>query len=70
MPKMKFGQYRFEVADRDKILFPEIRLSKGDLIDYYVQIAEVMLPHISGRPLNLQRFPDGIEKEGFFQQQR
>lgn len=70
MAEMQFGQYSFETSGRDKILFPEIGLSKGDLIDYYVKIANVMLPHISGRPLNLQRFPGGIEEEGFFQYQR
>ncbi len=70
MAEMQFGQYRFEVSERNKILFPEIGITKGDLIDYYVKIADVMLPHISGRPLNLQRFPGGIEEEGFFQYQR
>jgi bifunctional non-homologous end joining protein LigD len=66
---MSFGQYSFEVSDTDKVLFPEAELTKGDLIDYYCDVAEVMLPHCKGRPLTLQRFPDGIGKEGFFQQQ-
>lgn len=70
MPTMSFGQYSFEVSDTDKILFPEAGLTKGDLINYYSHVADVMLPHSKDRPLTLQRFPDGVDNEGFFQQQR
>jgi bifunctional non-homologous end joining protein LigD len=55
------------LSHTDKVLFPEAGLSKGDLIDYYRRIAPVMLPHIAGRPLSLQRYPDGITADGFMQ---
>jgi bifunctional non-homologous end joining protein LigD len=58
---------RIELSHTDKVLFPKPGLTKGDLIDYYRKVAPVMLPHIEGRPLSLQRYPDGIEAEGFMQ---
>jgi bifunctional non-homologous end joining protein LigD len=50
-----------------KVLFPKDGITKGELIDYYRRIAPRMIPHLEGRPLAMQRFPDGIEKFGFFQ---
>ncbi len=55
------------LSHTDKVLFPEAGLTKGDLIDYYHRIAPVMLPHIAGRPLSFQRYPDGITADGFMQ---
>src|SRR4030095_5935200 len=43
-------------------------LVKGDLLAYYRDVAETMLPHLAGRPLNLQRFPNGVDGHGFWQQ--
>ena len=51
----------------EKVLFPEDDITKGDLIRYYQRISPWMLPHLEGRALALQRFPDGIDKPGFFQ---
>jgi bifunctional non-homologous end joining protein LigD len=48
-------------------LFPESGITKGDLIGYYQRVSEWMLPHLTGRPLVLQRFPDGIGQPGFIQ---
>lgn len=56
-----------EVSSRDKLMFPNAGITKGELVDYYRRIAAVMLPHLRDRPISLQRFPDGIEEEGFFQ---
>jgi bifunctional non-homologous end joining protein LigD len=58
---------RIELSHTAKVLFPKQGLTKGDLIDYYRKVAPVMLPHIEGRPLSLQRYPDGIEATGFMQ---
>jgi bifunctional non-homologous end joining protein LigD len=55
------------VTNLDKVLFPACGFTKGQLIDYYVRIAEVMLPHIEGRPLTMKRFPDGVEGKSFFE---
>lgn len=59
--------HEIAVSNRDKLFFPEDGITKGDLIDYYRRIADAALPHYRGRPLSMQRFPDGIAAEGFFQ---
>jgi bifunctional non-homologous end joining protein LigD len=56
-----------EVTHADRVLFPDDGITKGDLVDYYWRIAEQAMPHVRGRPLALQRFPEGIHREGFFQ---
>jgi bifunctional non-homologous end joining protein LigD len=58
-----------KVTHGDKVLFPDDGITKGDLVAYYRRVADAMLPHLEGRPLSLQRFPDGIDREGFFQQE-
>jgi bifunctional non-homologous end joining protein LigD len=55
------------ITSPNKILFPGQGLSKSDLIDYYEQIAELMLPHLKDRPLSLVRCPQGSEGKCFFQ---
>ncbi|RZQ62182.1 ATP-dependent DNA ligase [Amycolatopsis suaedae] len=55
------------VSKPDKVLFPGDGVTKGDLAGQYRGVAEVMLPHLAGRPLTLRRFPDGIGGEGWFQ---
>jgi bifunctional non-homologous end joining protein LigD len=66
---MKIEQYDVELSSTDKIMFPESGITKGDLIDYYHRMADVMLPHLEGRPVSLQRFPQGIQKNGFYQKE-
>jgi bifunctional non-homologous end joining protein LigD len=61
------GGHDVKLSNPDKVLFPEAGLTKADLIDYYERIAPVTLPHLTGRPLSLMRYPDGIEAEGFLQ---
>ncbi len=51
----------------DKVLWPRDGYTKGDLIRYYDQIVDVLLPYLKDRPLSLHRFPNGIEAESFFQ---
>lgn len=55
------------ITHPDKILFPKEGITKGDLIKYYHWVSEKMLPLLKDRPLTLQRFPSGIEEEGFYQ---
>lgn len=52
----------------DKVLFPTDGIAKGDVVEYYRSVADVILPHLRNRPLNLRRFPDRIDRDGFFQQ--
>ncbi len=51
----------------DKVLFPADGITKLDLATYYDDVAEVMLPHLRGRPVNMQRFPDGIDAGAFYE---
>ncbi|HSO18419.1 MAG TPA: non-homologous end-joining DNA ligase [Desulfosarcina sp.] len=55
------------VSNPDKVLFPDDGLTKADLADYDRRIAPIALPHFRNRPVTMQRFPDGIDGEGFFQ---
>jgi hypothetical protein len=50
----------------EKVLFPEAGLTKADLAAYYERVAPLMLPYLQGRPVSMQRFPDGVGKHGFF----
>lgn len=58
-----------EISRPDKVLYPDPGYTKKDLAGYYEWAAELMLPHLAGRPLVLRRFPDGIEGSGFYQKQ-
>ena len=49
------------LTNLDKVLWPASGFTKRRLIEYYVAIAPVLLPHLEGRPLTLRRFPDGVE---------
>jgi bifunctional non-homologous end joining protein LigD len=55
------------VTNPDKVLWPDRGFTKSDLIDYYDAVADCLLPLIAGRPLVLDRYPDGIEGKSFFQ---
>ena len=55
------------ISHPEKVLFPDSGITKGELGSYYEAVAPLMLPHISGRPVTMERFPAGIEKKGFIQ---
>jgi len=55
------------LSKTDKVFFPDAEITKSDLIDYYRKIWKYIEPYASDRPLVMQRFPDGIKAEGFFQ---
>jgi len=54
-------------TNRDKVLFPRDGYTKGDLIAYYRAVAPAIVPHLRGRPLTLERYPDGIDGKSFFE---
>jgi bifunctional non-homologous end joining protein LigD len=60
---------RVQVSNPDKVLFPDDGITKGDLVAYYRTVAPRMLSLVSGRPVTMQRFPDGIGRGGFLQKQ-
>src|ERR1700712_5558624 len=49
-----------EISKPDKVLFPDSGITKLDLAAHYDAVADVMLPHLKGRPVNMQRFPYGV----------
>jgi len=51
----------------EKVYWPDSGFRKYDLIDYYIQVSELMLPYLKDRPQNLHRHPNGIKKQGFYQ---
>ena len=55
------------LSNLEKIYWPESGLRKYDLIDYYLNIADTILPYLIDRPQNLHRHPNGIKEEGFYQ---
>ena len=66
--RVRVGGRAVAVTSLDKVLFPDDGITKGELIEYYGTVAPHMLPHLKDRPVNLERFPAGIERAGFFQQ--
>jgi bifunctional non-homologous end joining protein LigD len=55
------------ITHPEKILFPDCGITKGELASYYERIAPVMLPHLRGRPITMERYHRGIAAPGFFQ---
>ena len=58
---------RLGLTNLDKVLWPEPGVAKSKLIEYYVRVAPVLLPHLAERPLTLRRFPDGVDRVSWHQ---
>jgi len=58
---------RLMVSNLDKVLYPLVGFTKAQVIEYYVRIAPVMLPHIAGRGVTLRRWPNGVNEQSFFE---
>lgn len=55
------------MSNLDKVMYPATGTTKADVIAHYLAVAEVMLPHLAGRPVTLRRFPDGVRGDAFYQ---
>ena len=55
------------ISHPEKVMFPDDGITKGELASYYERVAPIMLPHVAGRPVTLERFHHGIGEKGFFQ---
>lgn len=64
---IKVGRYTVDITHSDKILFGTSGITKQELIEYYQAISPIMMPYLNNRPISMQRFPEGIDHEGFFQ---
>lgn len=67
MSELKVGRYIVKLTNEDRILFPKSKIIKSDLIDYYYKVASIMVPHMQNRAITMVRYPNGIDKEGFYQ---
>ena len=66
---MRVGRHDVAISNPDKIFFPEPGLTKGDLVQYYLDVAGCALPHLRGRPFHMVRYPNGVGRD-FFHQKR
>jgi bifunctional non-homologous end joining protein LigD len=60
---------RLKLSNLEKVLYPAVGFTKGQVIDYYTRAAPVLLPHLRGRPLTLKRYPDGVDGQHFYEKQ-
>jgi DNA ligase D len=66
---VRIGRREVAITNPDKLFFPQPGLTKGDLISYYVGVADLALPHLRRRPFHMKRYPNGVDGE-FFHQKR
>jgi len=62
--------HELELSNLDKVLYPEAGFTKGEIIDYYVRVADVLLPHLADRPLTRIRYPNGVDGASFFEKNK
>ncbi len=66
-PDLDLRAFGVALSSLDKVLWPAVGFSKGQMLVYYARVAAVLLPHLAGRPLTLGRFPEGVDGPGFAQ---
>ncbi len=64
---VRVGDRDVELSNLDKVLYPAMGFTKGEVIDYYTRVSEVLLPHLADRPLTRIRYPNGVDGNGFFE---
>jgi bifunctional non-homologous end joining protein LigD len=65
--ELAVGNRRIQVSNLDKVLYPKVGFTKGQVINYYIRVAPVLLPHLKDRPLTMKRYPNGVEGEFFYE---
>jgi len=65
--EIRRGKRVLRLSNLDKVFWPGQRITKGDLLAFYREIAPVLLPHLRDRPFTMKRYPDGIDGKSFFQ---
>jgi bifunctional non-homologous end joining protein LigD len=58
---------QLSLSNLNKVLYPEVGFTKAQVIDYYVRVAPVLLPHLRGRPLTMKRYPEGVTGMHFYE---
>src|SRR5215212_10346555 len=65
--QLEVGGRRLNIRHLERVVFPRTGTTKGELLDYYVRVADVMLPHLRERQLHMHRYPEGVEGPRFWQ---
>jgi bifunctional non-homologous end joining protein LigD len=65
--KVTVAGRELSLSNLDKVLYPRTGFTKGELIEWYARMAEVLLPHLRGRPLTMKRYPDGVDAGHFYE---
>src|ERR671924_709901 len=65
--RTKVGGREIEFSNLDKIMYPAVGVTKGQVIEYYTRVGRYILPHLKDRPITLKRFPDGISGAHFYE---
>jgi bifunctional non-homologous end joining protein LigD len=65
--QVNVGERRLSLSNLDKVMYPAVGFTKGQVIDYYSRIAPFLLPHLRDRPLTMKRYPDGVEGDFFYE---
>jgi len=66
---LDIGGKQVDVTNLNKVFYPKTGFTKGEVIDYYIKISPVLLPHLHNRPISLKRYPDGVEGFFFYEKQ-
>ena len=66
-PAVEVEGRRLNLSNLDKVLYPSTGFTKGQVIDYYARIAPALIPHLSGRPVTMKRYPNGVDSEYFYE---
>ncbi|MDQ3866216.1 MAG: non-homologous end-joining DNA ligase [Actinomycetota bacterium] len=64
---MRIGRRDVALTNLEKVFFPKLGLTKGDLLRYYLEVAPQVLNHVARRPMQMKRYPNGVEGEFFYQ---
>ncbi len=68
-PELRRGRRTLKLSNLDKTFWPEEGITKGELLAYYRDVADVLVPHLRKRPFTMKRYPDGWQGKSFFQKQ-
>ncbi len=65
--RLEIDGHELVLSNLDKILYPEAGFTKGQVIDFYIQVSRFLLPHLKDRPVTLKRYPNGVAGKHFYQ---
>lgn len=65
--ELKVGKQILKFTNQNKIYWPKEGITKGELVNYYAAVSDIILPYLKDRPQSLHRFPNGVTDEGFYQ---